>query len=385
MIKHNLIALGLMVSSMAAYADDSARVEELEQRISELEASFEERINLLADELENTQQTQTEKRVHFGGYGEMHYRHLDDNGEDIRELDFHRWVFFIGYDFNESMRFISEFELEHTVSPGSEGNGAVELEQAYLEFDLTKGLQIKSGIMLTPVGIINETHEPPTFYGVERPVVETTIIPTTWFVGGVMLSQQFSSGFSYDLMISEGFKTDETDPFNLKGGKQKTSFADAFDLATTLRVTYRAPGIELAAYGQYQPDIDQSARDSYADAATLLGGHVIYQFSDVTIKALYASWFLAGDAAADAERDLQAGGYLELSYRPAGAYWGVFTRQSSWRQEADIRATQIDVGASYFPTDNIVFKLDYQAQNDEANNPDAIDGDGFNLGMGYQF
>ena len=77
------------------------------------------------------------------------------------------------------MRLVSEFELEHAISPGSEGNGAVELEQAYIEYDLTGNMQLRGGIMLTPVGIINETHEPPTFYGVERPVIETTIILLT--------------------------------------------------------------------------------------------------------------------------------------------------------------------------------------------------------------
>ena len=35
--------------------------------------------------------------------------------------------------------------------------------------------------MLAPVGIINERHEPPSFHGVERPFVDTFIIPTTWF------------------------------------------------------------------------------------------------------------------------------------------------------------------------------------------------------------
>ena len=42
--------------------------------------------------------------------------------------------------------------------------GEVELEQAYLEFDLNSGLHSRAGVFLLPVGILNETHEPPTFY-----------------------------------------------------------------------------------------------------------------------------------------------------------------------------------------------------------------------------
>lgn len=379
------LTLTMMSLPVAAAEQDTQSLEDMQQRMDAMEARFEQQLNALADELEASRSQSSGKDVHFGGYGEMHYRHLDDNGEDVRELDFHRWVLFIGYDFSERMRLVSEFELEHAISPGSEGDGAVELEQAYIEYDLTSNMQLRSGIMLTPVGIINETHEPPTFYGVERPVIETTIIPTTWYVGGVMFSHQLGGGISYDIMVSEGLKTDETDPFYLKGGKQKASFADAFDLATTVRVNYRGiPGLELSGYAQYQPDLDQSARESYAESATLIGGHVIYQLGDITTKALYARWDVSGDAAALAEQDVQEGGYVEVSYRP-GDTWGVFARHSGWTQTTDLKATQMDFGVSYFPHPDVVLKADYQIQNEDANDPDSLDGDGFNLGIGYQF
>ena len=216
-------------------------------------------------------------------------------------------------------------------------------------------------------------------------MIETTIIPTTWYVGGVMFSHQLGGGISYDIMLSEGLKTDETEPFDLKGGKQKTSFADTFDLATTVRVNYRGiPGLELSGYAQYQPDLDQSARESYAESATLIGGHVIYQLGNVTTKALYARWDVSGDAAALAEQDVQEGGYVEVSYRP-GDTWGVFARHSGWTQTTDLKATQVDFGVSYFPHPDVVLKADYQIQNEDANDPDSLDGDGFNLGIGYQF
>ena len=385
------LTLALMTApAMAAETTSSTDTEtssmaEMQQRMDALEARFEAQINALADELEASRSENTGKQVHFGGYGELHYRNLDDNGEDVRELDFHRWVLFIGYDFSDRMRLVSEFELEHAISPGSEGNGAVELEQAYIEYDLTGNMQLRGGIMLTPVGIINETHEPPTFYGVERPIIETTIIPTTWYVSGVMFSHQVGAGWSYDVMVSEGLKTDETDPYYLKGGKQKSSYADAFDLATTVRVNYRGlPGLELSGYAQYQPDIDQSARESYADSATLIGGHVIYQLGDFTTKALYARWDVNGDGAALAEQDVQEGGYVELSYKP-GDSWGVFARQSGWTQTTDLMANQIDFGVNYYPHPDVVLKADYQIQNDDANDEDSLDGDGFNLGIGYQF
>lgn len=350
---------------------------------------LEEQIEALAEAMENQDATAApaskDKKTHIGGYGELHYNNLDVNGQDKRELDLHRWVIFFGHDFNERTRFISEFEIEHILaSAGS--RGAVELEQAYVEMDLKDNMHLQTGVMLMPVGIINETHEPPTFYGVERPVVETTILPTTWWSAGLGFTHKLENGVRYDLMLTEGLKTEDpstntaAEPFNIKKGKQKSSFADAFDLAVTGRIKYTGvPGLELAAYAQFQPDLDQSARQSYAESATLLGGHVVYQFNDITAKALYARWDLAGDEAKTAGKDLQDGSYVELAWRPSER-WGVFTRQSAWSQTSTEDSTQTDVGLNFYPYKDIVFKADYQLQND-----DAGDADGFNLGFGYQF
>jgi len=379
-MKQSTLALAISASffcNQAFSQTDEERIQALEEQVEALTSAYEDnRKDDSHSALDN---------VHIGGYGELHYHNLDANGTDDIELNFRRFVLFFGYDFNEKTRFVSEFEIENTiVSPSN--RGAVELEQAYLEFDLRDNMSLKTGIILMPIGIINETHEPATFYGVERPVIETTIIPTTWWSGGASLNHRFASGISYDIMISEGLKTDDpgvsasNDPFDIKAGKQKTSFADANDLAVTGRVKYTGTaGLELAAYAQYQPDLDQSAVTSYADSATLFGGHGIYQFYDFTATALYAMWTLDGDAAKAAGKDKQDGGYVELSYRPIPEL-GFFVRQSAWTQVEGVDNTQTNAGLNYWPYEEIVFKLDVQSQNDEAGNSD-----GFYLGMGYHF
>ncbi|MBT3032393.1 MAG: hypothetical protein KME36_14935 [Candidatus Thiodiazotropha sp. (ex Lucina pensylvanica)] len=377
------LLLAASLASGAAIADsasDQAEIEALRERIDRLEKDLDAKLEAMADSVESQQeQASMGHQVHLGGYGEMHYNHLDVDGVDERELDFHRFVIFFGYDFSETIRFVSELEVEHIIASSSK-RGAVELEQAFVEIDIYDDMQVQFGAILMPVGIINETHEPPTFYGVERPVVETTIIPTTWWSNGVNLIYRTDNALRFDLMISEGLKTSESDPFNLKAGKQKGSFADAFDLAVTGRVAYTGvAGLEVAGYAQYQPDLDQSAEDSYAEEATLVGGHIIYQMGDFTAKGLYARWDLGGDDAEQAGKDVQDGGYLELSWRPRDE-WGFFVRQSAWSQEADVDAAQTDFGLSYFPDRDVVFKFDYQLQNDDAGNSD-----GFNLGVGYQF
>lgn len=86
---------------------------------------LEEKVEILAEALERGRTvTEAKSSVHIGGYGELHYNILDNNGEDIRQLDFHRMVLFFGYDFNERARFVSEFEIEHIIASGG-SRGAV--------------------------------------------------------------------------------------------------------------------------------------------------------------------------------------------------------------------------------------------------------------------
>ncbi|WP_319380445.1 porin [Thiomicrorhabdus sp.] len=413
----------LMASSSAAFAlTDKERIELLEQKVEALMQVIEQQQSgqvisqpampaatsqpehhLTASETSTPAPVHSSSHaasgygVHFGGYGEMHANFINGDDEEKRGLDFHRLVLFMGYDFSPSARFVSELEVEHAVSSASKA-GEVEVEQAYLEFDLAqdKSMQLRTGILLTPVGIINETHEPATFYGVERPIVETTILPSTWWGGGAMFSQRFNNGISYDFFVSEGLKTKETDPFNLKGGKQKTTStagqggkADIFDIATTARIKYTGiAGLELSAYAQYQPDLDQSAKTSYADSATLIGGHAIYQLGDWKATALYARWDLAGDAAKAAKQNLQDGGYVELSYKPMEKL-GLFARHSIWSKKAGEEANQTDFGVNYWPYPQIVFKADFQIMNEYAardNDSDILtDATAINLGMGYHF
>ena len=395
------ILSALFASNLAfADAEDKAKIKALEAQLKALSASIdakekatndknkelESQVEALADVVdEKTSNVESKSKTHFGGYGELHYSALDNNGEDERELDFHRMVLFVGHHFNEKARFVSEFEVEHVVASGG-SRGAVEVEQAYVELDLKPNVHLRTGVMLMPVGIINETHEPPTFYGVERPVIETTIIPSTWFSAGIGLTHKLDNGLSYDLMLHEGLKTEDpnsnasAEPFNIKKGKQKGSFASGFDLAMTGRVKYTGkPGLELAAFAQYQPDLDQSAKINYADSATLFGGHAIYQIGKFTAKGLYARWDLAGELAKSAGKDIQDGAYVEVDYKP-NQKWGVFARQSAWSQTRDVDSSQTDFGVNYYPYKNIVFKADYQLQNQDAGNTD-----GFRLGFGYQF
>ncbi len=316
--------------------------------------------------------------VSIGGYGELHYNNLssDVENKDKKEFDFHRFVLEFGYDFNDKIRFFSEVELEHALVKDTDdgsGPGEVELEQAYIEIDLDDSSSLKAGVFLVPVGILNETHEPPTFYGVERNPIEKNIIPTTWWEAGAMYSAYTDSGISYDLAIHSGLNDVDG---KIRSGRQKVAKAAGDSLAYTARVKYSGtPGLQLAGTLQYQADVTQGAAPD-AISATLVEAHARYTTGALTMTALYAVW----DVDVDAPEQTQDGGYIEASYK-VNEKWGVFARQNNWsNDDGATDQAQTDVGFNYWPHEDVVFKFDYQMQND-----DAKDYDGFNLGVGYQF
>lgn len=367
----------------AAQPELSKKVQTQEQQIQ----AQQQQIEALAKQAEDSQKNSLLARTKIGGYGELHYNNLEGKGgaSNKEEIDFHRFVLLFGHDFNERVRFRSELELEHALA-GESKKGEVELEQAYVEFDIDPNLQARGGLFLIPVGILNETHEPPTFYGVERNPVENAIIPTTWWAGGAGLTWRFREGWALDAAIHEGLKTSAASKFAVRSGRQKTSEANGEDLASTFRVKWTGmPGLELAATYQFQKDIAQRTEPA-AGEADLLEAHAIYQHGPFGMRALYAVWDLDGDGPKNTGADKQEGYYLEPSWRFNEA-WGAFARFSEWDNQAgsdgpgSTEKSQQNIGLNYWPHQNVVVKADYQKQDNE----DDKNQDGFNLGVGYQF
>jgi len=353
--------LGLAVAQPAYAVTD--------KEFNDLRAQFE----ALADQVEENSQSTSSTTI--GGYGELHYNNLNNGkGTSKKELDLHRFVLFLNHEFNDNIRFFSELEVEHT---NTEDNGVVEVEQAYVQFDLNESTKINAGMFLIPVGILNETHEPPAFYGVERNPVEKNIIPVTWSEGGAMLSGNYASGFSYDIALTSGLNKG----VDIRGGRQSVSQSDASNLAATARAKFTGiSGLSLAATIQYQDDMTQDSSDNIG-SATLIETHAIWSINDVTLTGLYARWDIDGIGASAVQQDVQDGAYIEASYK-INPRVGVFARQNQWDNggAGDTSESQTDIGINYWPHEDVVIKADYQAQNDAAGNFD-----GFNLGIGYQF
>jgi len=323
-----------------------------------------------------------------GGYGELHYNNLDNSlagGKDKKEIDLHRAILFLGHEFNDRLRFWSELELEHAQAGQGKDGGEISMEQAFLEYDLTDNLSGQAGLLLVPVGILNETHEPATFYGVERNPVETNIIPTTWREGGIGLNGHFASGLSYDLVVHSGLGADLANNFVVRKGRKGVREAPANNLAYTGRVKWTGlAGLELAATVNYQSDITQST-DPSAGSAVLAEAHAIWNRGPFGLRALYATWILDGPGPASIGADRQTGWYIEPSFKITSEL-GLFARYNRWDNQAgdavDSRFTQLDLGLNYWLHPDVVLKADYQNQ---AGPSGKARFDGFNLGVGYQF
>jgi hypothetical protein len=325
----------------------------------------------------------------IGGYGELHYNNINNDGiDDKNEIDFHRFVLFFGHEFTDRLRFFSELELEHAVS-GDDENGEVELEQAYIEYDIRDNLQTKGGLFLMPVGILNETHEPNTFYGVERNDVESIIVPTTWWEAGAALNGYYDNGISWDLALTSGLAIPTTgdNAFVVRSGRQKVSEAIANDFAYTGRLKYTGiQGLELAGTLNYQSDASQESGDGLG-RGLLFETHAIYQNGPFQLRALYAGWDFDGSAVAAADADRQHGWYIEPSIRP----WqmlGFYARyEDVYGARTRDQFKQWEIGANYWPHEDVVLKVDYRDRNvdhvDVA--AESVDFTAFDLGIGYQF
>jgi len=63
--------------------------------------------------------------------------------------------------------------------------GYFKAELAFLDYNFRPEFGVRGGLLLMPVGIINEIHEPPTFPSAERPFLERRILLSTWEEMGV--------------------------------------------------------------------------------------------------------------------------------------------------------------------------------------------------------
>jgi opacity protein-like surface antigen len=454
--------LGTVVLACAgatAYADEGAGVAvpppvgadlAQEDRIAELERV----VAVLANELERTRADITvpeepelisqygfgpaaskvygvDRGLSIGGYGEIFYSKLvGDKGAGKDRADALRSVIYLGYKFNENIVFNSEYEFEHATSSStvSSGNGSVSLEFATLDYLWKDYLNARAGLVLVPMGWINEIHESPFYLGTHRPEVERQIIPSTWReLGGGIFGTLFEQ-VEYTAYVINGLNGVGFDSSGLRGGRQKGNRALAESTAFVTRLDW-SPMPELIVgtsvyYGNSGHNQEIGASFQGADftvdipdtPTTVWEAHAQYSNRGFYIRGLFTLAHL--DDAGDLSRALgpEAGGGIgrldpgegiaelmlgvygevaydvlplfvgetEMSLEPffrAEWYDTQYRMPSGYAADDNKRRTILTAGVQFKPISNVVLKLDYR-------NRMAVSGelsDELNMGMGFAF
>ncbi len=341
-----------------------------------------------------------------GGYGELHYNEPD--GIRSGQLDFHRFVLYLSHQFDDHVSFHSEVEIEHTlIEAGEPEGGKLSIEQAYLDYRISTPLVVRAGILLAPVGIINQYHEPPTFNGVERPNVDRYIIPTTWREAGIGLHGMIAPEFRYQVYVVAGFRAEGFDAKSgLRGGRQSALESSPTNPSFTGRIDY-SPVLDTQIGGSWFVGNTNGNADSLGSATVaLLSVDVRQTFGNLELRGVGAIVSVSDAGKINAQYGNMVANRM-LGYYVEGAYniMPVLCQESEQRLSLFARYERYDtqlsttgfarlkqynrsdvvLGATYKPTYNTCFKVDYTFMNNALNTASAPNTKQLNVGIGYFF
>lgn len=354
--------------------------------------------------------------VSIAGYGEVVYENFATNRDDdvpssrTDRIDYLRNIIYVGYKFNERFLFNAEIEFEHGKT-GEGSPGAVSMEFGYVDAMLSPLVTLRAGMVLVPVGIVNEYHEPATFYGSLRPESERQIIPSTWRTTGAGLAGGTEGGLGYRVFIIEGLDGSKFSSGGIRSGRQNGAQAIAENLAFTGRLEYTGvPGLNLGASfytGNSGQGMLSLAGNKIDVRTTIVAAHGIFSRSGLELRGLYARSFISDVAELNGVRGFsgaasigeeQYGYYLTAAYdvlpffkQGSGASLMPFIQYERLNTQDKVPAgfaanpandrTNVTFGLMFKPIPNIGFKADYMDRKNEA-------GTGlnqFNLAVAYYF
>ncbi len=393
MAKLHTILITLFVLASAAGAQDD-RINRLEQDLKRLEREL--------TELRQGSPGGADGQLHLGGYGEIHMNFGEGDLPDV--FDFHRIVFFAGYNFADWIRLNSEIEIEHAFVTDGAG-GELVIEQLHLDFMLSDPLNVRVGRILTPVGIVNKYHEPTEFNGVERPSFAKYIVPSTWSSDGVgFYGNLGSDALSYEVYAVAGLDGSEFDDNNgIRGGRIKER-PGLSGLAATGRMDWYMDPFRLGT-SFYAGSIDNANKDvnnGIDGDIRLLSVDAEYKIGDLDLRGAYAHTKIHGaDEIGNGAAEQIVGWYAEAAYHVLPDAWKAgkledsdlifFVRYDDYDTQYDmpdgVAANPVydrydwTYGITFKVTENLVVKADYQQKRDKSSKTENF----LNVGVGWNF
>jgi hypothetical protein len=424
------LALLLTIPLFAQEAADlERRLRELEQKIAQMQGAqpsadlteIRRQLEALGQEVEALKTRQTETTavsadteqyglgaaaskvyrapngVSFGGYGEFLYQNLEGRTDTADAL---RAILYTGYKFSDRVIFNSEVEYEHA---NTERNGEVELEFAYLDYLVNPAVNVRAGLLLMPVGITNEMHEPTSFLASRRSQVETRIIPTTWMELGAGVFGEVGR-VSYRGYVTTGLASTGFSATGIRSGRQLGSQAKADDLAFVGRLDWQP--FEGTTFGASAYTGKSGQEATFGGRVTLVEVHADAKLRGLQLRGLAATGSVDDAAAINAANHLTGtgsvgeefggwyveGGYdvaslvtdRELSVIPFVRYEELDTQREVPAGFLRNRANDQNIltfGVAIKPIPQTVIKIDWQ----NVDNAASTGLDQWNIALGYIF
>lgn len=363
----------------------------------------------------------SDKKLTIGGYAQIDYNQpFGNNTIQNGKLDVHRLVLLFGYNFTNKLSFVTEIEIEHV--------NEIYVEQAFINYSFNTYLNLRGGLLLIPMGIINENHEPPTFNGVERPLIDKYIVPTTWREIGFGLAGSIPEvSLRYQAYLVNGFKSYDGEAklsgeYGLRKGRQKGAESIMRTPGLAARVEYFGVlGLNLGLSGYFgktqsslYKEIEKTQTNEIAQAdssvvgISMFGFDVRYQFSGFQFRGQFYytllsntyqyNNFTADDGVSNDVGSSMFGYYFEAAYNVFQMSENIkselipFVRFSNYDTQLTIsnemtpndayNVTAITTGLGWKIISNIALKADVQfIQSKGAANYNKI----FNAGIGLWF
>lgn len=438
-----LLAIITSAPLLAQDASDlEARLRDLEAKIAHLQAvpqapdltEIRRQIEILGTEIEALKTRQTDEPavadtkqhglgaaaskvyrvnqgISFGGYGEMLYENYSKTTDagvataNKDKFDMLRGILYAGYKYNDRVLFNSEIEFEH----GSTGlGGEASVEFAYLDFAVREGIGVRTGLLLVPMGLVNEQHEPTTYLAARRSTVESAIIPTTWREMGAGLFGE-NGPVSWRAYVVNSIRGDKFSASGVRGGRQKGANAQIEDLALTGRVDWQPVVGTVVGASMFAGNTGQGSvvnGRTVDGRLTLFDLHGETTFRGATLRGLWARATIDDAAELNALQGLTGNrsigetlggwyleggydlssllGFGEQSFTPYVRYETLDTQRSVPTGFARNPASEQKIftwGVQYRPIPQTVIKADYQNVDNEA----GTGLDQWNIGIGYIF
>ena len=343
----------------------------------------------------------------LSSYGEINTNRPTKASQNA-QADLRRFVLGLQHRFDAKTKLVAELEVEHSVSSASDA-GEVAIEQAYVEHQLSPRWALRGGLFLMPAGLLNESHEPTAFYGVERNFVETAIIPTTWREGGIQFVGSFDNGLTLQAGISTGFDLTKWNAASGEGREsplgaihQELALAKARDLALFGALNWRGiPGLQLG--GSLFSGGATHGQTPASSRVTLWDLHARWTPGRWDLAALYSRGGVSNTAALNAPLVGNPtlipksfdGAYVQAAYKlwtredyalTPFVRWERFNTARSYADlgpgltpDAARSERVVTLGANFQLTPGVVVKADVQnfRENSQANR--------VNLGLGWSF